>query len=305
MKESISSAEIMVSVCMITHKHEPYIAQAIEGVLSQVCDFKVELIVADDCSPDETETIVNSIILKHENGSWIKYSKHKINKGPNKNFIWATEQCRGKYIALCEGDDYWIDPNKLQRQIDFLENNRYFNLTAGNNFRFINGKLICDIVSNNQDSITTRFEYWKRRTFHLSTVCFRNDVSFPSWFSEVYSGDKFITFLASGDHNIFIHSQFFSVYRVHPNGLSSIKVTSTEKNRRLSGNIVGFNMIKDYFEFEDRIWLQITLDYQTLILRHMNEPLLTKCGIILKNLFFLIKVRNKINLRMIFGHFFK
>jgi len=110
-----------VSVVMITYAHEQFIKQAIEGVLMQQCDFDVELIIADDCSPDTTESIVNDICQTHPNASWIKYTKHKNNLGMMPNFIFALEQAEGKFIALCEGDDYWIDPLKLKKQVDVFK----------------------------------------------------------------------------------------------------------------------------------------------------------------------------------------
>lgn len=111
---------------MITYGHEKFIGQAIEGVLKQEISFPIELIIADDCSPDGTETIVQSYIENHPNGHWVKYTKHAFNKGINENFKWAFELCKGKYIAMCEGDDYWTDSHKLQKQVDFLENNKEF-----------------------------------------------------------------------------------------------------------------------------------------------------------------------------------
>lgn len=119
-------ADFKVSVIMITYGHEKYIEEAIESVLMQECDFEVELIVANDCSPDGTDFVVNNIIQNHSKSSWIKYTKHPQNKGMIPNFTWAVKQCKGKYIAICEGDDYWTDPLKLQKQIDFLEANLEF-----------------------------------------------------------------------------------------------------------------------------------------------------------------------------------
>jgi glycosyltransferase involved in cell wall biosynthesis len=112
-----------VSVIMITYNQELYIKEAIQGVLVQKIAFDIELIVADDCSTDQTETVVWEIINTHPQGKIIKYTRHAKNKGMMHNFMWALEQCSGNYIALCEGDDYWTDPYKLQKQVDFLEAN--------------------------------------------------------------------------------------------------------------------------------------------------------------------------------------
>lgn len=111
-----------VSVVMITYNHGTYLAEAIKGVLAQDCNFEVELIIADDCSLDNPQSIVESF-ADNKNYKWIKYSRHSSNKGMMANFIWALQQSTGKYIAVCEGDDYWTDVDKLQRQVDFLENN--------------------------------------------------------------------------------------------------------------------------------------------------------------------------------------
>ena len=105
-----------VSVVMITYGHEKFIREAIEGVLMQECDFEVELILANDCSPDQTDSVIQDIIKNHPKGCWIKYIRQENNIGMMPNFIFALKQCKGKYIALCEGDDYWTDPLKLQKQ---------------------------------------------------------------------------------------------------------------------------------------------------------------------------------------------
>ncbi|MDO9260984.1 MAG: glycosyltransferase [Flavobacteriaceae bacterium] len=117
-----------VSVCMITYNHENFIREAIEGVLMQECDFEVELIVANDCSADKTDEVIQNIIQNHPNGSWIKYTNHPQNKGMMPNFIWAMQHCKGEFIALCEGDDYWTDPLKLQKQVDVLKSNNKIGL---------------------------------------------------------------------------------------------------------------------------------------------------------------------------------
>jgi glycosyltransferase involved in cell wall biosynthesis len=121
----------MVSVSMITYGHENYIAQAIEGVLMQECDFEIELILANDCSPDNTDAIVQGFLKNHPRGSCIKYIKHDKNIGMMSNGNFAAKQCKGKYIAICEGDDYWTDPLKLQKQVDFLEGNPDYSMCCG------------------------------------------------------------------------------------------------------------------------------------------------------------------------------
>lgn len=111
-----------VSVVTITYGHEKYITETLDGVLMQQYDGPVEFIIANDNSPDATDEVVKKYFLENPAPSnfEIKYTKHETNKGMMPNFIWALEQATGEYIALCEGDDYWIAPNKLSDQIKFM-----------------------------------------------------------------------------------------------------------------------------------------------------------------------------------------
>ena len=108
---------------MVTYNHEKFISEAIEGVLIQQTNFSFELIIANDASTDGSDKIINEFIANHPKGNLIKYFKHEKNVGMMQNFTFALGHCKGKYIALCEGDDYWTDPLKLQKQVDFLEAN--------------------------------------------------------------------------------------------------------------------------------------------------------------------------------------
>lgn len=118
------SRNIKVSVCMITYGHEKFIEEAINGVLMQEVDFEVELIISNDASPDGTDEVVKSIIKNHARGSWIKYIKHQSNLGMSLNAVFVLNECQGEFIASCEGDDFWTDPLKLQKQVNFLEANK-------------------------------------------------------------------------------------------------------------------------------------------------------------------------------------
>ena len=112
---------ITVSVCMITYNHEQFISQAIEGILMQKTDFPIELIIGEDCSTDSTRQICTEYQEKYPDK--INLQLRKNNLGFYQNWAVTLQACTGKYIALCEGDDYWTDPLKLQKQVDFLEAN--------------------------------------------------------------------------------------------------------------------------------------------------------------------------------------
>lgn len=113
---------------MITYNHEQYIERAIQGILQQVTDFEIELVIGEDYSEDGTREICAT--YAHDYPEIVKLLPKSERKGMSKNFLDTINMCKSKYIAFCEGDDYWIDPNKLQMQVDFLEKNPSFALSS-------------------------------------------------------------------------------------------------------------------------------------------------------------------------------
>jgi glycosyltransferase involved in cell wall biosynthesis len=111
--------EPLVSVDMITYNHAPYIAKAIEGVLEQKANFPFELVIGEDCSTDGTREIVFEYQRKHPGLIRVVASEHNL--GATANARQTAQACRGKYLAFCEGDDFWHHPGKLQKQVDYLE----------------------------------------------------------------------------------------------------------------------------------------------------------------------------------------
>lgn len=129
----MSSVEIpLVSICSITYNHEPYIRQCLDGMLSQKTNFPFEIIINDDCSTDGTTEIIKEYVAKYPNIIRpIFHEENQYSKGVRGMFAnFCFPKARGKYIALCEGDDYWTDPLKLQKQVDFLEEHPSFVLTT-------------------------------------------------------------------------------------------------------------------------------------------------------------------------------
>ena len=115
-----------VSVLMITYNHEAYIHQAIEGVLKQETNFDIELVIGEDCSTDGTREIILNYQKKHPD--IIRIITSDQNVGGRQNGLRTLRACRGKYIAICEGDDYWLEPKKLQIQYNFLNNHPEYGL---------------------------------------------------------------------------------------------------------------------------------------------------------------------------------
>ncbi len=204
----------MISVCMITYNHEEYIRQAIEGVLNQKTAYQFELVIFNDASTDNTDVIIREIKQTHPKGNLINYIKHKKNIGLSANYIFSIEYCKGKYVAICEGDDYWIDSCKLQRQVEFLEQNKHY--------YFCFHKAIRLNVEEYQYAIyplTEQTDFSDRNFFSLSTipmasVVFRNT-------ERIYFNDQSVqldfnllcSLLSIG--NAYMLNEVMSVYRVH------------------------------------------------------------------------------------------
>ncbi|MBA0884754.1 glycosyltransferase [Flavobacterium undicola] len=167
-----------VSVCMITYGHENYIRQAIEGVLMQDCNFEVELILSNDCSLDQTDYIIQDILSNHPRSGWIKYFKQNKNLGIMPNFFFALEQCSGKYVAMCEGDDFWITKDKLRKQVEILEENEEIGLVYTDVKQFIQrtGQFIdipARFVQRQSDVIP---EMLKSKFIEFATTMFRKTI---------------------------------------------------------------------------------------------------------------------------------
>ena len=110
---------ILVSVCVTTYNHAPYIERAVESFLAQRCDFGVEIILSDDCSSDSTPQICRSYAERYPDR--VRFITSAENVGMRANYRRTLEAAKGKYVALCDGDDWWCDEDKLARQVAVME----------------------------------------------------------------------------------------------------------------------------------------------------------------------------------------
>ena len=108
-----------ISVIITAYNKGPYIKDCLLGVLNQDYRGDFEVILADDCSTDNTKEIIESL-CGHDNYNKVKYTRHDVNKGLMGNFTWALTQAKGEYICFCDGDDFWISNQKLSNQVSFL-----------------------------------------------------------------------------------------------------------------------------------------------------------------------------------------
>ncbi len=108
-----------VSVLVITYKHEKYIGQALDSIVSQKANFEFEVVIGEDFSPDGTRAVCEQYAAKYPGLIRLLPSEH--NHGAINNLLRTLRECKGEYVAICEGDDYWIDDHKLQKQVDFMD----------------------------------------------------------------------------------------------------------------------------------------------------------------------------------------
>ncbi|ATC36153.1 glycosyltransferase [Elizabethkingia anophelis] len=221
-----------VSVVTITYGHQDYIIEMIKSVFAQKYNGIIEFIIANDCSPDNTDKIIKDFLVSHPipKNIEIKYTCHEKNLGMMPNAFFALKQVTGQYIASCEGDDFWTDPLKLQKQIDFLETNPEYALTF-TNVNVIYEKLTYEvgaIASIKESREYTGVEILKNWIAHTSTYVYRNG-DYIKEFENFYRSYSFIY----GDTPLFLYILQFgkaygfvdytSSYRRHDGGAASEK----------------------------------------------------------------------------------
>ena len=231
-----AESAIMASIVCATFNQQKYIERALDSFLSQETNFNFEIIVHDDASTDGTAKIVSTYAAKHPHQIRpILQSKNQYSQGGFKPSMHASTFARGKYIAFCEGDDYWLDQSKLQKQIDALERNPEVD------FSFHAGYILTDDSERMQLSWT----YGQDRRIFLdellnarvgsfaptSSYLFRASVfdQLPAWFmKEAPVSDFFLERYAALRGGAFYFSQPMSVYRSHAVGSWTLKIKNSE-----------------------------------------------------------------------------
>lgn len=219
----------LVSISCVTFNHAPYLRECLEGFMMQQCNFKFEILIHDDASTDGTGDIIREYqkkypeiikpIIQIEN----QYSKGIRSMMARFNF----PRAKGKYIALCEGDDYWTDPLKLQKQVEFLEKNEDYVLT-GHNASIIDdqGNLILERKNTSfTKDVDFSKEDLKKGKFHLTlTLVFRNiELPYNEKLKKVGNGDKvLVSMLGHYGKGRYMEDITPAVYRVHSGGMWSI-----------------------------------------------------------------------------------
>ena len=219
----MSNKDVLVSVHMITFNHEQYIGQAIDGVLFQKTTFKFELVIGEDCSTDKTANIVKEYSNKYPH--IIKARCNTKNMGSLNNSLNVFGICTGKYLALCEGDDYWTDPNKLQKQVDFLEANDDYAICF-HKTDCINNETkeqLFEQPSIVENTIYEFTDFIKFNPIATASVLFERKYieQLPIWFDKAIFGDLtlYLIILLNSKKKAVCLNDTMSVYRIHSKGV--------------------------------------------------------------------------------------
>lgn len=215
----------MVSICSITYNHAPFIRQCLDGFLMQQCNFSIEIIINDDCSTDGTTEIIREYAKKYPDKIFpIFHEENQYSKGVRgmlKKFVFP--KARGKYIALCEGDDYWTDPLKLQKQVDFLESHPDYSMC------FHKAKVIAqdnrepfDFFSSLEEREYKSEDILNHWVVPTASILFRASVHVPIH-KDFSVGDIIIHAACVASGRVYCMAEEMSVYRLHAGGWGAHK----------------------------------------------------------------------------------
>jgi glycosyltransferase involved in cell wall biosynthesis len=220
------------SVLMITYNQEGYIRDAIDSVLCQRTDFKYELVIGDDCSTDRTAAIIAEYRDKHPDV--IRIIEREKNLGPQRNFVQTLRSCRGRFVALLEGDDYWTSDDKLNRQVELLRSRPECAICFSR----------ARVVTEDGSQEPWDYPLWDQAEYTLEdllkenfiptcTAVFRQGLllEIPDWFYGLDFGDWALHLLLAQHGGVFLLSETMAVYRVHSHGVWS-RLSKSEMDRK-------------------------------------------------------------------------
>ena len=255
--------DILVSICCITYNQASFIRQCIDGFLMQKTDFKYEIIIHDDCSTDGTTDIVREYVRKYPD--IMVPIIQTVNQYQNGNthilssFVYP--KARGKYYAICEGDDCWVDPSKLQRQVDYMESHLDCTMTCSRAkwFSAQRNIYVAEQYCLKSDGLLSPVDIINRTGLYIPTcsIVFRPQIldDYPSYCYNCPVGDWPLQITAAMKGNVYYFNDAMCVYRVEADGTwtSRQKLNSVDPGRlnTIYGQVKMFEgFSKDYPAFK-------------------------------------------------------
>ena len=244
----------LLSVCLITYNQENYLGEAIESVLIQKTNFTFKLVIADDCSKDRTREIIKK--YKEDYPDKIQLILQEKNVGPARNWMDLLSFPKSKYIAYLEGDDYWTDPFKLQKQVDFMEDNQDFamcfhavNITFASETDFYEYPIPPSDILHLQDIVKEHYipscSLMFRNTYYLN--------GYPDWLVKTISGDIPHEILLASKGKTKYFSEKMACYR---RNLGSVTQVSSLSSKIRAGYIDMYSKIASEIEGFPKLYLQ-------------------------------------------------
>lgn len=239
---------LLLSVVVTTYNHRKYIKECLDSILKQKTNFSFEILIGEDDSTDGTREFCKQYTKKYPNIINLFLRKRKdviyINGNPTGrfNFLQSLKACKGKYIALCEGDDYWTDPLKLQKQVDFMEANPEYHICFHNAqiFDQKSKKLKKNSITRKVSNTTNISDLARGNYIQTPTVLFRkNFEEVPDWFVKSPLGDWTLYMLVTKYGKIYKMNDSMAVYRHHDESIWSQK----SKFYRIANTLKSFELV--------------------------------------------------------------
>lgn len=262
----INNSQVEVTVICLAYNHSKYIRKTLEGFVSQKTNFRYEIIIHDDASTDGTAQIINEFALKYPEK--IRAILQNENQYSQKISIWTTHivpLVNGKYVALCEGDDYWTDFDKLQKQYDILESNPQCSMCTHQTEKIHEdgtpmNKLMPRIpVKGGELGIQDFLNIERFYPFHTSSYFMRSDLwrdfhnNPPEFRKLVNVGDRPLLLHMVSKGNIYYLPVCMSVYRIFSIGSWSSR-NKNDASKVLEHHQKIFNMMKSFDEYSGKIY---------------------------------------------------
>lgn len=246
-------AEVTVSICCITYNHEEFISKTLDSFLMQEVDFNYEILINDDCSTDSTAKIIQEYQKKYPEVIQPLFQEtNQYSKGKKPNPTFNFPRAQGEFVALCEGDDYWTDSKKLQKQVDMMRRYPEVNISFHSVMELMNDKLTRELakhadkskVFSTNEVILGNGDFCPTASLLIRTSALKN---LPQWFSTIAPvGDYYLQILTSLEGGALYIDECMGVYRRGHDG--NWTSTQREEKKRL-------------------LWLEKTLN----ALEHLNE----------------------------------
>lgn len=273
--------EIMVTVCCITYNHAKFVRQCLESIMEQKTDFDFDILIHDDASTDGTREIIKEYINKYPKRFVPVLQKTNQYSQGNRSILikYMLERARGQYIAVCEGDDFWCDRQKLQKQFELLQKHKNCNMCThaveilkedGSSFGAMIPQRKIPGGEMEGKSLIHYLAYEDTHLFHTSSMFFEKKVieadlkDMPSFLLATAAEDRALFLYYAAKGNVFYTEECMSKYRIQSEGSWSQK-NSQSKQHALRTDKELLRMINEFDEYTKGQFAKEVYAYQTLL----------------------------------------